>query len=97
MRTALAAKFGKDDPAIAAILNARPQPVASAPLPGSEDYHTTHCDEHCEDSKMIFWKVALIGLAIGMAAGGILAAAGIAGHVLAGLYGWAKRLPWQLR
>jgi hypothetical protein len=50
------------------------------------DYTTTHCDEHCSPhngTKLIFWKVALIGLLVGAAAGAILATGGIAGHALA--------------
>ena len=54
----------------------------------SLDYKTTHCDDHAsveEKPRIIFWKVALVGLAIGAAAGLLLASGGIAGHVLAAL------------
>jgi len=54
----------------------------------SLDYKTTHCDEHGniqEKPKIIFWKVALVGLAVGLVAGAILASGGIAGHILGAL------------
>ncbi len=55
---------------------------------GTLDYKTTHCDDHgniMEKPKLVFWKVALVGLAIGLAAGAILASGGIAGHILGAL------------
>jgi hypothetical protein len=54
------------------------------------DYKTTHCDDHqsAQRPPLVFWKVALIGLAIGAAAGLLLASGGVAGHVL-GLLGAA--------
>jgi hypothetical protein len=56
---------------------------------GELDYKTTHCDEeHCIPNgkpQLIFWKVALIGLAVGLAAGALLASGGLAAHALVGL------------
>jgi hypothetical protein len=55
---------------------------------GELDYKTTHCDEHCLPGarpQIIFWKVALIGLAVGLAAGALLATGGLAAHALVGL------------
>lgn len=61
---------------------------AQAEKEATLDYKTTHCDDHSsvdEKPQIIFWKVALVGLAIGAAAGLLLASGGIAGHVLAAL------------
>jgi hypothetical protein len=55
---------------------------------GELDYKTTHCDEHCMPGarpQFIFWKVALIGLAVGLVAGALLATGGLAAHALVGL------------
>lgn len=44
------------------------------------DYRTQHCDDdHClpENRKWIFWKVAAIGLAVGLGAGALVGATGM--------------------
>jgi len=66
----------------------RPAPVYAAAAPAenhSEHYRTQHCDDgHCppEKTKWIFWKVALIGLVVGIAAGALLAFGGGTEHIL---------------
>lgn len=52
-----------------------------------QPHRTTHCDGHCppDKKKFVFWKVATLGLTIGMAAGALLVAGGVAGHVMEGL------------
>jgi hypothetical protein len=47
-----------------------------------ENYRTTHYAKvNGSKPKLVFWKVALIGLAVGAAAGAVLAAGGISGEI----------------
>jgi len=46
-------------------------------------HHTTHMGEHAEGKgKLIFWNIAAVGLAVGLAAGAMLAFGGTAEHLL---------------
>lgn len=58
---------------------------AQAAIPKDEEpRRTTHCDEHCPPegkTKLVFWKVAGIGAAIGAATGALLLAGGNAAHL----------------
>jgi hypothetical protein len=61
-----------------------------------EQYTTTHCDDHCPPSKqLIYPKITLIGLAVGLVAGALLAAspigAAVIGHEL-GMAGTAATM-----
>lgn len=63
-------------------------PVPPKPIMQSdESYRTTHYAklDNPQSRKLVFWKIALIGLAVGMAAGAILASGGLAAHMLNGL------------
>ena len=56
----------------------------------SAPHRTEHCsDGHCppQQSKFVFWKVALIGLVVGIAAGALLAFGGGAEHIIGSLGG----------
>jgi|GEM_PF-4389210 len=82
----LKAMLGKKTPANEASDTSRQDDKTEAkPETGhSRDYRTQHCDDHCppKGRKWVFWKIAAIGLAIGLAAGALLAFGGLAGHVL---------------
>jgi len=50
------------------------------------DYKTRHMDDaHARESRPVFWNIAAIGLAVGLAAGALLAFGGVSEHVLHGL------------
>ena len=64
------------------------EPAQAGNTSHGEHYKTQHCDDgHCPPNqrKLIFWKIALIGLVVGMAAGGLLAFAGASAHILGAL------------
>ena len=54
----------------------------SQPVEVLADYKTTHSDKREGKMQLVFWKIATIGLAVGLAAGALLAGGGLAGHAL---------------
>lgn len=75
-----------------AIVKGEPVPEKSAEaktaalVAEQEDYRTEHFQGNTpETAKLIFWKVAVVGLAIGLVAGAILAGGGYVGEILHGL------------
>ena len=54
----------------------------SQPVEVLADYKTTHSDKREGRMQLIFWKIAAIGLTVGLAAGALLAGGGLAGHAL---------------
>lgn len=71
---------GKAPPAVTSAATATGNPAER-----EEGYRTTHCDtEHCppKNNKLVFWKVAAIGLVVGMGVGALLAYGGVAAELL---------------
>jgi hypothetical protein len=80
------AEIRKELGELKAMLAGKSGRVAATPPAATEtETPATHCDEHCPPKKQkpIFWKVAAIGLAVGMAAGALLTFGGAAAHLLA--------------
>ncbi len=61
--------------------------AAAAAKEGTEDYVTKHMDGDTasQESKPIFWKIAGIGLALGLAVGALLTLGGVSEHLFSNL------------
>lgn len=65
------------------------KPAASAAAGEEQHYRTQHCDDHCppEGRKVIFWRIAAVGAAVGATAGGLIGASELAEHSLSHILG----------